>query len=189
MCPPARRTAPPLRSFGQARAAGGDPRRRPDRRRPRTHLHPVHRVGGSTAAVPAHRFGREVLYLHGGTPKVRRDEMVERFQSGAAPIFLLSLRAGGTGLNLTAANHVIHFDRWWNPAVEDQRRIGPTASAKPATSRSGAGVRRHDRGTHRRGHGRKARRSRAGDRSGERWLTEPVRRPISAGCWHSPLTP
>jgi SNF2 family DNA or RNA helicase len=72
-------------------------------------------------------FGREVLYLHGGTPKKRRDEMVARFQTaddqvgGAAPaIFLLSLRAGGTGLNLTAANHVIHLDRWWNPAVENQ---------------------------------------------------------------------
>ena len=67
------------------------------------------------------RFDRDVLYLHGGTPKKRRDEMVERFQSGAGPpIFLLSLKAGGTGLNLTAANHVVHLDRWWNPAVEDQ---------------------------------------------------------------------
>ncbi len=71
-------------------------------------------------------FGREVLYLHGGTPKKRRDEMVARFQAaddpvvGAPAIFLLSLRAGGTGLNLTAANHVIHLDRWWNPAVENQ---------------------------------------------------------------------
>jgi len=75
-------------------------------------------------------FGREVLYLHGGTPKKRRDDMVARFQApegdtdtaaAAAPaIFLLSLRAGGTGLNLTAANHVIHLDRWWNPAVENQ---------------------------------------------------------------------
>jgi superfamily II DNA or RNA helicase len=67
------------------------------------------------------RFGREVLFLHGGTPKAARDRMVERFQSpDGPPLFLLSLRAGGTGLNLTAANHVIHFDRWWNPAVEDQ---------------------------------------------------------------------
>jgi SNF2 family DNA or RNA helicase len=67
------------------------------------------------------RFAREVLFLHGGTPKRARDEMVARFQSdGGPPIFLLSLKAGGTGLNLTAANHVIHFDRWWNPAVEDQ---------------------------------------------------------------------
>ena len=69
----------------------------------------------------AERLGREVLYLHGGTPKTARDEMVARFQSGGeSPIFVLSLKAGGTGLNLTAANHVIHFDRWWNPAVEDQ---------------------------------------------------------------------
>ena len=81
------------------------------------------------------RFGREVLFLHGGVTKARRDEMVARFQSGVAPIFLLSLRAGGTGLNLTAANHVIHFDRWWNPAVEDQAsdrayRIGQTRNVQ-----------------------------------------------------------
>jgi SNF2 family DNA or RNA helicase len=69
----------------------------------------------------AARFGTDVLYLHGGTPRARRDEMVERFQSGDGPsIFLLSLKAGGTGLNLTAANHVVHLDRWWNPAVENQ---------------------------------------------------------------------
>jgi SNF2 family DNA or RNA helicase len=67
------------------------------------------------------RFGTEVLYLHGGIPKKRRDEMVARFQADGGPsIFLLSLKAGGTGLNLTAANHVMHVDRWWNPAVEDQ---------------------------------------------------------------------
>ena len=66
-------------------------------------------------------FGRDVAYLHGGTPKKRRDEMVARFQSGDGPsIFLLSLKAGGIGLNLTAANHVVHLDRWWNPAVENQ---------------------------------------------------------------------
>ena len=67
------------------------------------------------------RFGREVLYLHGGTRKVDRDAMVARFQADGGPsILVLSLKAGGTGLNLTAANHVIHVDRWWNPAVEDQ---------------------------------------------------------------------
>jgi SNF2 family DNA or RNA helicase len=67
------------------------------------------------------RFGADVAYLHGGTPKARRDELVTHFQTGdGAPIFLLSLKAGGTGLNLTAANHVIHLDRWWNPAVENQ---------------------------------------------------------------------
>lgn len=68
-------------------------------------------------------FGREVLFLHGATPKKQRDLMVERFQSsnGDGPrVFVLSLKAGGTGLNLTAANHVFHFDRWWNPAVENQ---------------------------------------------------------------------
>ncbi|GAB7003692.1 DEAD/DEAH box helicase [Nocardioides sp. AN3] len=69
----------------------------------------------------AARFATDVAYLHGGTSKKARDEMVERFQSGDGPsIFLLSLKAGGTGLTLTAANHVIHLDRWWNPAVEDQ---------------------------------------------------------------------
>ena len=78
-------------------------------------------------------FGEEVFFLHGGTSRVQRDKMVERFQTdpNAPHIFVLSLKAGGTGLNLTAANHVFHFDRWWNPAVEDQAtdrafRIGQT---------------------------------------------------------------
>ena len=67
------------------------------------------------------RLGREILFLHGGTSKSARDEMVRRFQADDGPsVFVLSLKAGGTGLNLTAANHVVHFDRWWNPAVEDQ---------------------------------------------------------------------
>jgi SNF2 family DNA or RNA helicase len=67
-------------------------------------------------------FGREVLFLHGAVPKRQRDLMVARFQGedGGTRVFLLSLKAGGTGLNLTAANHVFHFDRWWNPAVENQ---------------------------------------------------------------------
>lgn len=67
-------------------------------------------------------FGREVLFLHGGVSKTQRDRMVERFQAeeNGPPIFVLSLKAGGTGLNLTKANHVFHFDRWWNPAVENQ---------------------------------------------------------------------
>ena len=67
-------------------------------------------------------FGVEVLFLHGGTPQKQRDHMVARFQQGrdGPPIFILSLKAGGTGLNLTGANHVFHFDRWWNPAVENQ---------------------------------------------------------------------
>lgn len=67
-------------------------------------------------------LGREVLFLHGATPKKQRDQMVQRFQDEreGAPLFLLSLKAGGVGLNLTAANHVFHFDRWWNPAVENQ---------------------------------------------------------------------
>ena len=61
----------------------------------------------------------------------RRDDLVQRFQEGVVPVFLLSLKAAGTGLNLTAADHVIHYDRWWNPAVEEQAtdrayRIGQT---------------------------------------------------------------
>jgi SNF2 family DNA or RNA helicase len=60
------------------------------------------------------------LFLHGGVPVPRREEMVARFQAGQAPVFLLSLKAGGTGLTLTRATHVLHYDRWWNPAVEDQ---------------------------------------------------------------------
>ncbi|MDX3226245.1 DEAD/DEAH box helicase [Streptomyces sp. ME19-01-6] len=64
--------------------------------------------------------GRTPLFLHGGTPVARREEMVTAFQSGEAPVFLLSLKAAGTGLNLTRATHVVHYDRWWNPAVEDQ---------------------------------------------------------------------
>jgi superfamily II DNA or RNA helicase len=71
------------------------------------------------------------LFLHGGTPVRAREEMVATFQAGGVPVFLLSLKAGGTGLNLTRADHVIHVDRWWNPAVEDQatdraHRIGQT---------------------------------------------------------------
>jgi SNF2 family DNA or RNA helicase len=67
------------------------------------------------------RLGVEVEFLHGGTLKAARDALVERFQSGAGPtVLLLSLKAGGTGLNLTAANHVVHLDRWWNPATEAQ---------------------------------------------------------------------
>ncbi|WP_405657112.1 DEAD/DEAH box helicase [Streptomyces sp. RK9] len=69
--------------------------------------------------------------LHGGTPVAARETMVDRFQAGEVPVFLLSLKAAGTGLNLTRASHVVHYDRWWNPAVEDQAtdrayRIGQT---------------------------------------------------------------
>jgi len=78
-------------------------------------------------------FGREVLFLHGGTPRKQRERMIQRFQGDGhgPPFFVLSLKAGGLGLNLTGANHVFHFDRWWNPAVEDQAtdrafRIGQT---------------------------------------------------------------
>ncbi len=80
------------------------------------------------------RLKADTMFLHGGTPAKGRDDMIQRFQSGtpdAPRVFILSLRAGGLGLNLTAANHVFHFDRWWNPAVESQAtdrayRIGQT---------------------------------------------------------------
>ncbi|WP_329237674.1 DEAD/DEAH box helicase [Streptomyces sp. NBC_01460] len=75
--------------------------------------------------------GIRTQFLHGGTPVPEREAMVNRFQAGEAPVFLLSLKAAGTGLNLTRAGHVVHFDRWWNPAVEAQAtdrayRIGQT---------------------------------------------------------------
>ncbi|VVB72169.1 RNA polymerase-associated protein RapA [uncultured archaeon] len=66
------------------------------------------------------KLGVEALFLHGKTSRKQRDIMIQRFQAGDSPIFILSLKAGGFGLNLTAANHVFHFDRWWNPAVENQ---------------------------------------------------------------------
>jgi SNF2 family DNA or RNA helicase len=68
-------------------------------------------------------FGGPVLFLHGGVPQKERDQMVTDFQASrpdGPKLFVLSLKAGGTGLNLTAANRVFHYDRWWNPAVEDQ---------------------------------------------------------------------
>jgi SNF2 family DNA or RNA helicase len=85
----------------------------------------------------AQQFNREILYLYGGTSKKQREEMIDRFQNDpqAPRIFILSLKAGGVGLNLTRANHVFHFDRWWNPAVENQAtdrvfRIGQTRNVQ-----------------------------------------------------------
>ena len=79
-------------------------------------------MGGLLRTELQERLGREVLFLHGGTQKKQRDILVQRFQEErrGSPLFILSLKAGGVGLNLTAANHVFHFDRWWNPAVENQ---------------------------------------------------------------------
>jgi SNF2 family DNA or RNA helicase len=75
--------------------------------------------------------GIPALLIHGGTPVAERERLVRSFQDGEAPVFLLSLKAAGTGLNLTRADHVVHYDRWWNPAVEAQatdraHRIGQT---------------------------------------------------------------
>jgi non-specific serine/threonine protein kinase len=87
---------------------------------------------GPLASFLAGVFGRPGLVLHGETDVKRRKDLVKRFQEDeSVPFFVLSLKAGGTGLNLTAASHVVHFDRWWNPAVEDQAtdrafRIGQT---------------------------------------------------------------
>lgn len=95
------------------------------------------RMGRMIAAALENRFGKKVSFLHGGVAKEERDRLVAAFQAEAvegeesSDIFILSLKAGGTGLNLTAATHVFHFDRWWNPAVENQAtdrayRIGQT---------------------------------------------------------------
>ncbi|MEU2924507.1 DEAD/DEAH box helicase [Streptomyces sp. NPDC007251] len=88
---------------------------------------------GMARLITAHLSARAVPVdlLHGGTPVPERERMVDRFQSGETPVLVLSLKAAGTGLNLTRAGHVIHFDRWWNPAVEEQAtdrayRIGQT---------------------------------------------------------------
>lgn len=93
------------------------------------------RMGDLLAVMLRRRLDREVLFLNGSTPERERRRMIDQFQSAGAtsPIFLLSLKAGGFGLNLTAASHVFHFDRWWNPAVENQatdraHRIGQTRS-------------------------------------------------------------
>ncbi|WP_239103397.1 DEAD/DEAH box helicase [Microbispora corallina] len=93
-------------------------------------------LGGMLQPYLAAHLDRPVLWLHGGLPKKRRDALVERFQNESEPmLFLLSLKAAGTGLNLTAASHVVHLDRWWNPAVEDQAtdrafRIGQTKNVQ-----------------------------------------------------------
>jgi superfamily II DNA or RNA helicase len=93
-------------------------------------------MGGLLQKHLQETFGREVPFLHGGVSAAQRDRLVARFQeAGGAPFFLLSLKAGGTGLNLTAASHVFHFDRWWNPAVENQAtdrafRIGQTRNVQ-----------------------------------------------------------
>lgn len=88
-------------------------------------------MGEIIQSVLEERYGVRVPFLNGSTSKQQRDTMIAEFQNGDFPILLLSLKAGGTGLNLTAANHVIHYDRWWNPAVENQAtdrayRIGQT---------------------------------------------------------------
>ncbi len=94
-------------------------------------------MGHMLSGMLRHELGREVLFLHGGTPQGQRQKMIEQFQeaTGKHPILMLSLKAGGVGLNLTAANHVFHFDRWWNPAVENQAtdrayRIGQTRTVQ-----------------------------------------------------------
>lgn len=94
-------------------------------------------MGHLLSGMLRHELGRDVLFLHGGTPQGQRQKMVEQFQeaTGKHPILMLSLKAGGVGLNLTAANHVFHFDRWWNPAVENQAtdrayRIGQTRTVQ-----------------------------------------------------------
>ena len=90
-------------------------------------------MGHLLSAMIQHDLDVDTLFLHGGTPPKRRQQFIDRFQAddGNVPVFILSLKAGGVGLNLTAANHVFHYDRWWNPAIENQAtdrafRIGQT---------------------------------------------------------------
>ncbi len=107
----------------QAGTARGDPRKRPRRRRPDAGVHPVRPVRGDARAIP-----RRAARHRNRLPARRRGQGSPRRDGGAVPgrpargpkVFLLSLKAGGTGLNLTAANHVVHLDRWWNPATEAQ---------------------------------------------------------------------
>jgi len=90
------------------------------------------KMGGKLKEYLQNVFGQEILFLHGGVPQKVRDRMIIRFSDKNGPkLFILSLKAGGLGLNLTRASHVFHFDRWWNPAVENQAtdrvfRIGQT---------------------------------------------------------------
>ncbi len=90
-------------------------------------------MGNLLSSLLQHDLGIQPLFLHGGVPQKQREVLVDKFQErdGRHPVFILSLKAGGIGLNLTAANHVFHFDRWWNPAIENQAtdrafRIGQT---------------------------------------------------------------
>ncbi|MDX2148579.1 MAG: DEAD/DEAH box helicase [Planctomycetota bacterium] len=94
-------------------------------------------MGNLLWAMLRRRLGCNILFLHGGTTQTQRQALIDQFQRGEgnAPILILSLKAGGVGLNLTAATHVFHFDRWWNPAVEDQAtdrayRIGQTRTVQ-----------------------------------------------------------
>lgn len=108
------------------------------------------------------RAGRQYLYLDGATPAKERLELTDAFNQGKSPLFLISLRAGGFGLNLTAADSVIHFDPWWNPAVEDQATDRAHRTAKPGGERvqahrpghhrgEGAALAAGEEGAHRRG--------------------------------------
>ena len=141
-------------------------------------------MGDLLAAHLAARLDVEVPFLHGGVKAERRAELVRAFQAeGGPPVFLLSLKAGGTGLNLTRASHVFHYDRWWNPAVEDQAtdrayRIGQTQGRPSARLRH----HRYARGTHRRDDREQTRARRRGHRRRRRGPRQPRRpRPARPG--------
>ena len=89
------------------------------------------RMGQLLSGMIEHDLDCKTLFLHGGTPVPRRQKMIDQFQEGdgSAPVFVLSLKAGGLGLNLTAANHVFHFDRWWIPRLRGRQRTGRIESA------------------------------------------------------------
>ena len=164
------------RALRQAGAAGGDPRR--GARRPASGRCCSPSTRSSAAMLRGHlsaRFGREVAYLHGGVAEAgaRRagGPLPVAATPAAPPLFVLSLKAGGTGLTLTAANHVVHVDRWWNPAVEDQAtdrafRIGQRRAVQVrkfvcAGTRRGED-RRHDRREARAGRARSSAPARGG---------------------------
>ena len=110
------------RPLGQAHPLRRARRRAARRRRAGAGVHPVPRDGRPAPDATCATGSRlDAPFLHGGVVEAGRDRMVAEFQDGeGAPLLLVSLKAGGTGLNLTAASQVIHYDRWWNPAVEDQ---------------------------------------------------------------------
>ena len=175
--PPAPALLPPAPGLPDARTAGRRRRRtcceladRPARGRPQgAGVQPVPQLPRAAARRACASTGFACLLLDGTTPAETREQRIAAFQAGEADVFLISLKAGGIGLNLTAADNVIHLDPWWNPAVEDQataraHRIGqqrPVTAVPPGRARHDRGggaraARRQARAGRRRARGRRA---------------------------------